>query len=498
MTAELVELDVIVTDSRGRPVRDLQKDDFEVYEDGVKQEIVAFERVIEPHEPGTVAPKALSEVRLEKDKAQESRDISLRTNSPSSVRYSVISISVGKDEDRALLAARKEKLFQALEELISPTHRIAVTLGSELILDFTSDLELVKDTFWKIISTPNFFRAYREDSTHAEFAQIQQETGGISLNELLARQEAIPDVDAEQAEYLQRIGLIKLRQLIRALGVLPGRKHFIWFNGGLGYSDELERLISEANRAGVSFYIIDVRGLVAIPPVPIDQLGIADPRKKNVAKDVFRRLRRYSNVSGLSFGSRVLANSTGGRFYGLNWPEVGLRQVAVDAHNYYRLAYYPRNPKADGKFRHIRVKVKRSGVTIRTRAGYLAPKPFGEMTVEERRDHLLRAVLSGKSYRELPTSVHAYVFPQPGGEAVVPIGIEVEGTAIPLRREGGRYRGRVEVVMQVMTEAGHLVETVTRAIELKLREGSYRRLRTGVFRYSVEVKVRPGQYRLRV
>lgn len=144
--------------------------------------------------------------------------------------------------------------------------------------------------------------------------------------------------------------------------------------------------------------------------MPLEQLGIDDPRKRNVAKDIFRR---YSALSGSTFGSKVLARNTGGRFYGLNRPELGLRQVAVDAHNYYRLAYYPSNIEADGRFRHITVKVRRSEVQVR--AGYLAPKPFGEMTAEERRDHLLRAVVSDEAYRRVPVKVRAYVFPQPGG-----------------------------------------------------------------------------------
>ena len=39
---ELVTTDVIVRDNSGQFVADLKKDDFEVYEDGVKQDVVSF------------------------------------------------------------------------------------------------------------------------------------------------------------------------------------------------------------------------------------------------------------------------------------------------------------------------------------------------------------------------------------------------------------------------------------------------------------------------
>jgi hypothetical protein len=39
---DLVTTDVIVRDNNGQFVADLNKDDFEVYEDGVKQELVSF------------------------------------------------------------------------------------------------------------------------------------------------------------------------------------------------------------------------------------------------------------------------------------------------------------------------------------------------------------------------------------------------------------------------------------------------------------------------
>jgi VWFA-related protein len=499
LTAELVELDVIVTDSKGRPVGDLQQTDFEVCEDGVKQEIVAFERLLETLEPMTEATQPPSQVRSGQDR--ERKDASVPINLAGPARYSLIYITVS-DIDRAGMAARKEKLFTSLDELVSPSDRVAIALEGRLIQDFTSDRELLKEMFWKAISTSalNFWVAHGDPQARSESLQLRQDVGVASLNELIERQQAvIPDLGTEFAADARYWALVILKRYVRALGVLPGRKHLIWFNSGLVYSPQreveaatIEKIISSANRGGVSFYIIDARGLVAISPGPIDQ---PSPRPSVLPDYVHRQ---HADFSASTFGSRVVANNTGGRFYGLNWPELGLKQVAVDAHNYYRLAYYPTNTNPDGKFRKITVKVKRPDVTVITRSGYLAPKPFDQMTAQERRDHLLQAMLSDKDYRALPVKAQAYVFPQPNGEAVVSIGVEGEGAAIPLKLVESRYRGQVDLIIQVLTESGQLADSVNQTVDLKLTDKTYRQLHAGVFRYRAEVKLKSGQYRLRV
>ena len=48
-------------------------------------------------------------------------------------------------------------------------------------------------------------------------------------------------------------------------------------------------------------------------------------------------------------------------------------RIVQDNSSYYVLAYYPPNPKRDGKFHNIQVRVNRPGVTVRARRGYANP-----------------------------------------------------------------------------------------------------------------------------
>jgi Ca-activated chloride channel homolog len=52
-----------------------------------------------------------------------------------------------------------------------------------------------------------------------------------------------------------------------------------------------------------------------------------------------------------------------------------LDTIAADTGQYYVLAYQPANANFDGKYRPIEVRVKRPGVNVRARRGYLALEP---------------------------------------------------------------------------------------------------------------------------
>jgi Ca-activated chloride channel family protein len=71
-----------------------------------------------------------------------------------------------------------------------------------------------------------------------------------------------------------------------------------------------------------------------------------------------------------------LANETGG-FLIANTNDLtsGFARMQQERSTYYLLAYQPTNTATDGKFRKVKVKVKRPGVTVRARPGYTSPLP---------------------------------------------------------------------------------------------------------------------------
>jgi len=119
-------------------------------------------------------------------------------------------------------------------------------------------------------------------------------------------------------------------------------------------------LFGEANRANVSFYPIDPRGLPAFdtPIGPDPPLSLAADRAQLVGR--IESLRTLAlNTDGLA-----LVNS--------NDLKKQIRRIADDLTSYYLMGYYSTNGKLDGRFRNITVRSTRPGIVVRSRKGYRA------------------------------------------------------------------------------------------------------------------------------
>ena len=127
------------------------------------------------------------------------------------------------------------------------------------------------------------------------------------------------------------------------------------------HSLELRQLAQRANRANVTFYVIDPRGLAAFD----DSIGPLRPAAPS--EDRARLSARHGGVRELAF------NTDGAVVLNTSDVKGGVARMMADLNSYYLLQYYSTNPKLDGRFRQISVRVKRPGVQVRARPGYLAP-----------------------------------------------------------------------------------------------------------------------------
>lgn len=129
---------------------------------------------------------------------------------------------------------------------------------------------------------------------------------------------------------------------------------------------EYRELLDEANAANASFYPIDPRGL-AVFDTPIMRNDVPGQAPPMVPPAVDRAM-----LTGRLTSLRTLAEATDGlAIVDSNDLAAGFRRVVADLSSYYLLGYYS-NGKLDGKFHSIRVRVKRPGVQVRARRGYLA------------------------------------------------------------------------------------------------------------------------------
>lgn len=120
-------------------------------------------------------------------------------------------------------------------------------------------------------------------------------------------------------------------------------------------------LLQRANRANVSFYTIDPRGLAVFDE------DLSNRRALNISADRNRLAARQDRL-------RELAENTDGvAVLNTNNIDAALSRMLADTSTYYLLGYYSTNTKLDGRFRKLTVRVKRPDVQVRARPGYLAP-----------------------------------------------------------------------------------------------------------------------------
>jgi hypothetical protein len=120
-------------------------------------------------------------------------------------------------------------------------------------------------------------------------------------------------------------------------------------------------ILRVANRSNASFYPIEPRGLVVFD----SDIGPNPPPPINVDFDMLRQRHETLKTAALDTDGIAVMDS--------NDINAGLQRVVADLSSYYLLGYSSTNAKFDGRYRTIRVRVKRPGVDVRARKGYQAP-----------------------------------------------------------------------------------------------------------------------------
>ena len=217
------------------------------------------------------------------------------------------------------------------------------------------------------------------------------------------------------------------------------------------------QLMQRANRANVSFYPIDPRGLVVFD----EPIG-ASRRPTSVVVDAARLTARQAAL-------RDLAAETDGTVVLNASIERALPRLLTDIGAYYLLGYISTNQKLDGRYRRLTVRVKRPGVEVRARPGYLAPRASEFSTGQPP-----TGGATGGAAASPPSAVREALSRLPGGRMAPPMYLQAAGgagylqitveidratMAAPEWAKGAAVR--VEVGPADMTSAERQVETGT-------------------------------------
>jgi VWFA-related protein len=366
-TVNRVILDVVVTDSDGRPVRGLTAKDFSVAEDGRPQEILAFDvHSLETASDFAKLPPLPANTFVNIPPAPE--------RGPLYVLLLDLVNSENTDEPYA-----RRQLLNFIGEKPKGT-RVAIFVlsdGLHLVQGFTDDEKQLYAVLDTANPRPHIPRIFLEQKNFGK--------GNVGM----------------MVSVVTNIG--------RFLDGLPGRKNLLWFAGDFpltfsptddvkSYQDEIKGALDTLAQAQVAVYPVDIRGVVTENAhaaagdtggggVTTDYRNGSPPAGSGSATVAIGSASADSTPfatfphDGGDQGNAILMQSyriqdevakiTGGRaFHSNNGLKDLLEAVVEDGANYYTVTYSPSNHNFNGAPRAIRVELANRGYQLSYRRSY--------------------------------------------------------------------------------------------------------------------------------
>ena len=492
--ATAVLLDIVVRDRRGRPIRDLRQDEISVVEDGVAREVKAF-RLVEgapaaaeagvtaPAPPGVAQPDPLRRLTL----------------------VSLVFDHLSQNGRKMAQKAARDYLSKPM-----PAGQwIAVfTLDNRLHMqqDFTRDTAALAAAIDRASTAAKEEGAPLPGSSRERGREANQELATVGDNTALdaagGAAAGAAGLEAQMRRFIQQMQsfaagvessqrghatFYPLMALAKAQGALEGRKAILLFSEGLQVPSSVEEAfqaaISEANRANVSFYTVDARGLdtnrdLAAAGDALNRAGRVSQQAmaKRGADGTSMEEVQNDDLVLSSFRAdtqstlRQLAEDTGGVLIGnTNDLGKGLQRVTADLASYYEVAYAPKNADADGSFRRIEVKVARKGVDVTSRSGYFALPATDSAPLLPFELPLLAAAAATPAPHAFDFQAGVFRFHETPRGRQFTLVTEVPTAALTVTedKKAKQYRLRFNVMALVKDAAGTVVERLSNTYPLE-------------------------------
>ncbi len=501
ITTNLVQIDTVVTKDN-KQVTDLKAEDFEILDDGKVQPIINFSFVAIPPKPFSTPAVASNPNSNEKIPVTAPP---VRLDEPHrTIALVVDDLGISMESTGVV----RKQLRKFVNEEVQANDLIAIVrTGSEVgaLQQFTND----KQMLLRAIDAVKWNHCSRAGIS------IFPENGGTGNGIGICSDPSRPLHGSIQA----------LRFILQGMRELPGRKSMVIFSDNMPvdyYEDylptsgistsgprggssrqseayDLQRLSELAVRSSVVIYGVDTRGLQPLGPFANDRPSPTLLRP--VGTEPFDQLSNRAHLlTDMRTGQQLLANETGG-FLVKNSNSFGLKKIADDQSGYYLIGYRPPDSTFNRKFHHITVRVKRPGMTARTRSGF-----FGVTDEEARplqytnRDRINMALMSPFRASDIEVHLTTVFADLPVVGPMVRSLVYFPGEKIEFLREPlDWYIAKLNLAAVVFGDNGSVVQHTIQTREIRVHADEAQRLKRDgvVYRFDLPVP-QAGAYQFRV
>jgi VWFA-related protein len=509
--SNLVNIDVIVKDKKGKYISDLKTEDFTITENGVVQKVEFFdaplsktetrkpgETVAEPSAPTTTAPRNYVSLVLD---SQTTDLTNLKQVREGAIRY--VKEQVTDADAVAVLSVTNslqmlQPFTQDKAKLIATLENLGTSSESKTFeqKDISGNITSLRDSLSGGSSTPITTTAGGSEAARRMIAErvLQQ---FIRLRTALSLQQARPVLAA-------------LAALAEGLRPIPGKKTLVLFSQGFVSPSvldwQVQSTIDIANRANVAIYIIDSAGLRAgaqatgslVPQSPlagVSAITDQEQRIKAVGGDtVFDNVRQEGQSREYDILYR-LSGDTGGKFLkGNNDIGVGLERINQEIQSRYTLAYRSTNQNFDGTFRKVKIQVHRPDAQIVSRSGYYAIAPEEIVLLSPADKKLLANFAAAESNPGLPLYVSLSPFRTREGLYTVPLAIELPPSAVKFDQKGDKRSMQLEVLGVLKATPEKVLSRLGGNFDVNVSANDYSLILNNNIFYRQDLQLTPGDY----
>ncbi|HXG92678.1 MAG TPA: VWA domain-containing protein [Blastocatellia bacterium] len=532
--ADEVIVDAVVLDKRNHLVSDLTANDFEIYEDGVKQQITSF--------------------RFESAASSDSTSTGANGSMAATAAPNLVSIVFdGQTTRDGALRARKAAL-DYIESGIGPNDYVAVfgiDLGLLALAPYTNDKETLKRAVDAFTSRES--KKYNAIANEVK-AKLESLVEPLSDASKLALADSIPDNEPNEPTQpnlgqrgesgaldpikimLTTISLTGLKVLrtferyerefqgwrnVSALlaiingqkNVRAGRKSLLLFSEGFAVTPAVQQqylsIISAANTSGVTLYAFDIAGLRVVNPnedIQREREAATQNRMRNPNPELVTggvsSLGRMEEIARTNVVTTLdeLTEETGGfTIKNTNDLSDGMKRILEELSNHYVLTYVPANQNYRGEFRRITVKlVKQGDYRVRARRGYNALRTLDGLPLLAQEATLLNIANDVSMATGFPIFAQALYFN--GNDTARQVALYVQFPVSALKFETDEkaktFSSRFALLVLIKNGAGEIVRKLGQEFALRGPLVQIEEIKSRPQIYNRLIALAPGRYTL--